>query len=88
MKVESSWRGSLSWIHLTLALFCIAVCSGVCPAAEPVARLEIPAWSFDRGNASVVENPHTYADYRDIHPELQVTGKDGSPWQVEQLAGP
>jgi hypothetical protein len=54
-----------------------------CPTAEAGRRLEIPAWSFDRGNGRVVENPDTYADYRDVHPELVVVGGDRLPWEVQ-----
>jgi len=62
---------------------CIVICNGACLTAEAATRLEIPAWSFDRGNARVEANPDTYADYRDIHPELIVTGGSSLPWEVE-----
>ena len=81
MRIESPWRGPLT--HVTFALVCIAIFSSGCPTAEAGGRLEIPAWSFDRGNARVEANPHTYADYRDIHPELLVTGGDRLPWEVQ-----
>ncbi len=68
---------------VTFALICIAVWSAGSPASGESTRLEIPAWSFDRGNGRVVENPDTYADYRDRHPNLIVTGGDKSPWEVE-----
>jgi len=47
------------------------------------ARLDIPAWTFDRGNAQVAENPDIYADYRDIHPMLMLTAGEKLPWRVE-----
>ena len=68
---------------VTFALICIAVWSAGSPTSGESTRLEIPAWSFDRGNGRVVENPDTYADYRDRHPNLIVTGGDKSPWEVE-----
>jgi hypothetical protein len=56
---------------------------------RPAGTIKIDAWTFDRGNAGVSENPGKYGDYRDKHPELILTG-DGSsagtkakPWFVE-----
>ena len=81
MRIESRRRSSLT--HVTFALACIAIWGGGCPTAEAGKKLEIPAWSFDRGNARVEANPDTYADYRDIHPELIVTGGSRLPWEVQ-----
>jgi len=68
-----------------LAVACLAVWSvALLPVpAEAGTRLEIPAWSFDRGNARVQENADIYADYRDRHPNLIVTGSDTLPWTAE-----
>ena len=50
---------------------------------KPAGSFEIPAWTFDRGNAKVYANPYLYADYRDTYPEL-VAGDGGqAPWVVE-----
>jgi len=68
---------------VTLALAGIAMWNATALAAGPGTRVEIPAWSFDRGNGRVVANPDIYADYRDIHPDLVVTGGDRLPWHVE-----
>jgi len=68
---------------VTFAWVCIATWNGGCPTAEAGKWLEIPAWSFDRGNGRVVANPDTYADYRDVHPELVVVGGDREPWEVQ-----
>ena len=68
---------------MTLALVSIGVWNGGCPTAQAATRLEIPAWSFDRGNGRVEANPDIYADYRDIHPNLMVTGGDQLPWEVQ-----
>jgi len=65
------------------AVASFGVLSLVLSAAEAGRRLEIPAWSFDRGNGRVVANPDTYADYRDIHPELVVIGGGRLPWGIE-----
>ena len=81
MKIELSWHDSLT--RVTFALICFAVWSAPNPASGESRRIEIPAWSFDRGNGRVVENPDTFADYRDRHPNLIVTGGDKSPWEVE-----
>jgi len=81
MRIESRRRSPL--IHVTFALVCIAIWHGGCPTAEAGRRLEIPAWSFDRGNGRVVANPDTYADYRDMHPELVVVGGDRLPWEID-----
>jgi len=81
MRIKSCHRGP--FLDVTLALVYIVVCSGRCPTAEAGRRLEIPAWSFDRGNGRVVANPDTYADYRDMHPELVVVGGDRLPWEVQ-----
>ena len=81
MRIESRRRGLLT--HVMLALSFISICGGQCQAGKPPARLEIPAWSFDRGNARVEANPDTYADYRDIHPNLIVVGGGLLPWEVQ-----
>ena len=54
-------------------------------AAKKIAgrSFEIPAWTFDRGNANVDPNPFMYADYRDNYPELVITDGECSPWVVE-----
>ncbi|MBE3096941.1 MAG: hypothetical protein IMZ44_07395 [Planctomycetes bacterium] len=44
---------------------------------------EIPAWTFDRGNAKVYANPYIYADYRDTYPELMAGDGGQAPWGVE-----
>ena len=80
MRIESLRRSPLT--HVIFALVCIAIFS-VCTTAEAGKVLEVPAWSFDRGNARVIANPHTYADYQDMHPHLLVTGGDKLPWEVE-----
>jgi hypothetical protein len=68
-----------------ITIVALAVCCGVIHLVPRVeaAFIEIPAWSFDRGNARVVVNPEAYFDYRDIHPNLVVTGGDELPWEVE-----
>ena len=81
MQIVSCRRGL--FIYLTLALVCAVVWIGNCPTAEAEKRLEIPAWSFDRGNGRVIENPHPYSDYRDMFPDLVVVGGDKLPWQIE-----
>ena len=81
MRVKTCRRGFFA--HVRLALACISIWAGGCLTAEAGRRLEIPAWAFDRGNGRVVANPDTYADYRDMHPELVVVGGDRLPWQVE-----
>jgi len=87
MRIESSlpWRRCrLMW--LTLAVSHLAVC-GVAMSPVPTdakaARFEIPAWTFDRGNAKVFANPDIYADYRDKYPELVVGDGGQLPWVVE-----
>jgi hypothetical protein len=54
-----------------------------CPTADARTRWEIPAWSFHRGNGRVVANPDSYADYRDMNPDLVVVGGDRLPWEIE-----
>ena len=81
MKYTSSRLGSLK--YATLALVCISVWVCVCATAVAETRVEIPAWSFDRGTCRVVENPDPYSDYRDIFPDLVVVGDEKKPWQVE-----
>jgi hypothetical protein len=66
-----------------LALACVAIFSNVSPARQPPTRLEIPAWSFDRGNGRVEANPNPFADYRDMHPNLMVVGGDRLPWEAQ-----
>jgi len=51
--------------------------------AKPAGSFEISAWTFDRGNAGVFENPDIYADYRDKHPDLVVGDGGRLPWAVE-----
>ena len=77
MRIELWRRVLLTYATLVLAL------AAACSTAQATTRLEIPAWSFDRGNARVEENKHIYADYRDIHPNLVIAGGEESPWQVE-----
>ncbi|MDP6544309.1 MAG: hypothetical protein QGH60_09980, partial [Phycisphaerae bacterium] len=81
MRIESLRHSPLT--HVIIALVCVAIFGGACPTAEAGGVLEIPAWSFDRGNARVIANPHTYADYQDMYPHLLVTGGDKLPWTVE-----
>jgi len=50
---------------------------------RPAGSLTINAWTFDRGNAGVSENPGKFGDYRDKHPELILTGDGKQPWFVE-----
>ena len=78
MRIELSRR-----YFLIVALACLIAFAAVCSTAEAVTRMEIPAWSFDRGNAVVEENKNLYSDYRDIHPNLVIAGGEKSPWQVE-----
>ena len=51
--------------------------------AKPLGKITIDAWTFDRGNAGVSENPGKFGDYRDKHPELILTGDGKEPWFVE-----
>ncbi|MDP6635422.1 MAG: hypothetical protein QGG42_11015 [Phycisphaerae bacterium] len=81
MTTTLSRRRSLS--ALTLASACVAVFGGVCLAGGPPTRLEIPAWSFNRGNARVEANRQVYADYRDMHPNLMIVGGRSRPWEVQ-----
>jgi len=73
---------------MTFAWACLAAWSLASPAVgaekpKPAGSFEIPAWTFDRGNAKVYANPDLYADYRDKYPEL-VAGDGGqAPWVVE-----
>jgi hypothetical protein len=53
------------------------------PVTAEAGSLEIPAWTFDRGNAEVFANPDIYADYRDKFPELVVGDGGQLPWVVE-----
>jgi len=81
MMIESLRRSRLTYAMLALA--CIAVFSNQPLSGKPPTRLEIPAWSFNRGNARVEANRNIYADYRDMHPNLAVVGPDRSPWEVQ-----
>ena len=69
---------------LMLAVACLVVgnfaFSPVSAQAKPGGKITIAAWTFDRGNARVSENPGLYGDYRDKHPELMLTGGDPLPW--------
>ena len=67
-------EGSLPWTRcrLTSAVLTVAllsVGSRVPPVlgaeAKSAGSFEIPAWTFDRGNAKVFANPDIYAGYRD-----------------------
>mgnify|MGYP000668381445 CR=1 FL=1 len=51
--------------------------------AKPAGKITVDAWTFDRGNAGVSENPGKFGDYRDKHPELILTGDGKDPWFVE-----
>ena len=72
---------------VVLAVALLAVCSKVLlvvgAEAKPAGSFEIPAWTFDRGNAKVFANPDIYADYRDKFPELVVGDGGELPWVVE-----
>lgn len=70
---------------LVAAVACLALGTDVAMRAEekPAGSFEIPAWTFDRGNARVYANPELYADYRDTYPELVAGGGDQLPWAVE-----
>ena len=76
---------------LTVMMFasaCLAVWSIASPAVgaekpKPAGSFEIPAWTFDRGNAKVYANPYIYADYRDAYPELVAADGGRAPWVVE-----
>jgi len=65
-------------------LACLAVCGvGLLPACCEAGSINIPAWTFDRGNAKVFANPYMYADYRDKYPQI-VAGEGGElPWVIE-----
>jgi len=73
---------------MAFASACFAVWGIASPAVgaekpNPAGSFEIPAWTFDRGNAKVCANPYIYADYRDTYLEL-VAGDGGqAPWVVE-----
>ena len=81
MRIESLRHSPLTLV--VFALVYVALLGSVCTTAEAGKVLEIPAWSFDRGNARVIANPHTYADYQDMYPHLLVAGGDKLPWEVE-----
>ena len=55
----------------------------VATATKPARSFTIPAWTFDRGNASAHQNPYMNADYRDIYPELVAGDSGQAPWFVE-----
>ena len=92
-----SWRLrkiGLAVLAMTWAIAGIVTLSTVLaeekPAkVKPAGTITIDAWTFDRGNAGVSENPGQFGDYHDKHPELILTGGDGSaggqgePWFVE-----
>jgi len=67
-----------------LAVACLAAWSVAFPPVRAEAgQLEIPAWTFDRGNAKVFPNPDIYGDYRDKFPDLVVGDGGEKPWVVE-----
>ena len=68
-----------------ITIFTLAACFAVMHLATraEAGAIEIPAWSFARGNARVVPNPDPYFDYRDIQPDLVVVAGDKLPWSVE-----
>jgi len=73
---------------MAFASACFAVWGIASPAVgaenpNPAGSFEIPAWTFDRGNAKVCANPYIYADYRDKFPELVVGDGGQLPWVVE-----
>jgi len=73
---------------MAFASACLAVWSIASPAVgaekpKPAGSFEIPAWTFDRGNAKVYANPYIYADYRDTYPELVASDGGQAPWVVE-----
>ena len=90
MRIEPRpmwWWRQLSVVPVVASL---AVWSAVVDSAEPeppgqrpAGSFEIPAWTFDRGNAGVYANPDLYADYRDTYPELVAGEGDELPWVVE-----
>jgi len=89
MRTESYLpRPCRALMFIAFASACLAAWGMAAPAGgaekpEPAGSFEIPAWTFDRGNAKVYANPHVYADYRDTYPEL-VAGDGGrTPWAVE-----
>ncbi len=88
MRIESCLPWQCRPLALVvLAVAYVAVCSvafsPVPAAAKPAGSFKIDAWTFDRGNARVSENPGQYGDYRDKHPELMLTGGNELPWVVE-----
>jgi len=78
-----NWKFDFTHRSITLAMACVAILSSASLAGSPPTRLEIPAWSFDRGNARVEANRHPFADYRDMHPNLMIVGGDRLPWEVQ-----
>ncbi|HJM62995.1 MAG TPA: hypothetical protein QGF50_04720, partial [Roseibacillus sp.] len=69
-----------------LAALLLGVSFSDSPAADkkkPPGSFRIPAWTFDRGNARIYENPDMYADYRDIYPELVAGDGGGEYYLVE-----
>ncbi|MDE0838991.1 MAG: hypothetical protein OSB41_08045 [Kiritimatiellae bacterium] len=91
MRLRSNRVGQsrlLTWALLAAACM---VCGSFSPAFAGLGDISMPkgssltldAWTFDRGNAGVSENPGTYGDYRDRHPELIITGDGQEPWFVE-----
>ena len=85
MRIKSdllSWRRRLTWV--VLAVSCLAVCStALLPVRAEAGSINIPAWTFDRGNAKVFSNPDIYADYRDKFPQLVVGDGGELPWAIE-----
>jgi len=67
-----------------LAVACLAAWNlGISTSQAEAGRLDIPAWSFDRGNAKVIPNPDIYGDYRDKSPDLVLADGGETPWVVE-----
>ncbi|MHC4200620.1 MAG: hypothetical protein ACYSU0_11565, partial [Planctomycetota bacterium] len=88
MRIESYLAGRGSrWTSTVRAVAWLAVWCVALPAARAGAKaagtIRLHCWEFDRGNALVSENPGTYGDYRDKHPELMLSGGAKLPWVVE-----
>jgi len=88
MRVENTLLRQCHPLPLAiLAAACLitwSVTAGAMAAeAKPAGSFKIDAWTFDRGNARVSENPGLYGDYRDKHPELMLIAGDTLPWVVE-----
>ena len=71
-------------ILVVSVLSCIGVCGvGLLPVCCEAGSINIPAWTFNRGNAKVFGNPYMYADYRDKFPQLVIGDGGELPWVVE-----